>query len=179
MKNSVLETIGNTPMVRLKSNLFAKLEYFNPFGSVKDRAALHILQEAEKKGQISRVSTIIEATSGNMGISLSAIGSIMGYKTIIVMPENMSLRRRELIKAFGGEIILSDAKHGMRGAIEIAERLAKEKENVFMPRQFENFSGVWAHYLTTAPEISKQLDGKVDAVVCGIGTGGTITGIAN
>lgn len=179
MKNSVLETIGNTPMVRLKSNLFAKLEYFNPFGSVKDRAALHILHEAEKKGQISRVSTIIEATSGNMGISLSAIGSIMGYKTIIVMPENMSLRRRELIKAFGGEIILSDAKHGMRGAIEIAERLAKEKENVFMPRQFENFSGVWAHYLTTAPEISKQLDGKVDAVVCGIGTGGTITGIAN
>ncbi len=176
--NNILEAIGNTPLVKIQANIFAKLEFLNPFGSIKDRAAHQIIIDAEKGGVLQKNMTIIEATSGNMGISLSAIGGIKGYNTTIVMPENMSLRRRELIKAYGGELILTNAEKGMRGAIEEAERFSKN-ENVFMPRQFENASGVLAHFLTTAPEIYRQMQGRVDAIVCGIGTGGTITGIAN
>ena len=179
MKNSILDTIGNTPIVKIGSNIFAKLEYFNPFGSVKDRAALQILRDAKENGLINEGSTVIEATSGNMGISIAAIGKIMGYKTIIVMPENMSPRRRELISAFGGEVVLTSKEKGMLGAIEKAQIMAKEIDGAFMPRQFENFSGVWAHYLTTAPEIEKQTGGEVDAIVCGIGSGATIMGISN
>ena len=176
---NILETIGNTPIVKLKSNLFAKLEYFNPFGSIKDRAAFQMLKDAEKEGFIENGATIVEATSGNMGISIAAIGNVMGYKTIIVMPENMSLRRRELINAFGAELVLTDAEKGMMGAVERANKIKNEIQGSYMPNQFENYSGVWAHYLTTAPEIDRQMDGKVDVVVCGIGTGATITGIAN
>ena len=166
-------------MVVLQENLFAKLEYFNPFGSIKDRAALQILRDAEKSGEISRTSTIIEATSGNMGISLSAIGRIMGYKTIIVMPENMSVRRREMIKAFGGELVLTEKEGGMMKSLEVAENIKSQTINAYSPHQFDNFSGVWAHYLTTAPEIYEQTNGDVDTVICGIGTGATIMGIAN
>lgn len=179
MKNSILDTIGNTPIVKIGSNIFAKLECFNPFGSVKDRAALQILRDAKENGLINEGSTVIEATSGNMGISIAAIGKIMGCKTIIVMPENMSPRRRELISAFGGEVVLTSEEKGMLGAIEKAERMAKEIDGAFMPRQFENFSGVWAHYLTTAPEIEMQMSDQVDAIVCGIGSGATIMGISN
>ena len=176
--NNILETIGKTPIIKIESNIYAKLEFFNPFGSIKDRAAYQIITDAEKNGILQKGVTIIEATSGNMGISLAAIGSIKGYKTTIVMPENMSMRRRELIKAYGGELILTDAERGMRGAIEIVKELV-ENQSLFMSCQFENSSGVQAHFLTTAPEIDKQMNGKIDAIVCGIGTGGTITGIAN
>ena len=176
---NILETIGNTPIVKLKSNLFAKLEYFNPFGSIKDRAAFQMLKDAKKEGFIEKGATVVEATSGNMGISIAAIGNVMGYKTIIVMPENMSLRRKELLNEFGAELVLTDAEKGMMGAVERANKIKNEIQGSYMPNQFENYSGVWAHYLTTAPEIDRQMDGKVDVVVCGIGTGATITGIAN
>ena len=154
--NSILETIGNTPIIKIESNIYAKLEFFNPFGSIKDRAAYQIITDAEKNGILQKGVTIIEATSGNMGISLAAIGGIKGYKTTIVMPENMSTRRRELIKAYGGELILTDAKRGMRGAIEIVKGLVGN-QSLFMSCQFENPSGVKAHFLTTAPEIDKQM----------------------
>ena len=181
MKNNILETIGNTPTVQLKSaeyncNLYAKLEFFNPFGSVKDRAALQIINDAEKSQKLKKGMRIIEATSGNMGISLCGIGAIKGYKTTIIMPENMSQMRRELIKSYGGELILTDANEGMRGAVEMVKKF---DENAFKTHQFENMSSVRAHILTTAPEIDKQMKGKVDAIICAIGTGGTITGIAN
>ena len=181
MKNNILETIGNTPTVQLKStefkcNLYAKLEFFNPFGSVKDRAALQIINDAEKSQKLKKRMRIVEATSGNMGISLCAIGVIKEYKTTIIMPENMSEMRKNLIKSYGGELILTDADKGMKGAIEV---LNKFDENIFKAHQFENMSSVMAHILHTAPEIDKQMNKKVDAIICGIGTGGTITGIAN
>ena len=165
-------------MVNLGQNIYAKLEFFNPFGSIKDRAAYKIIIDAENDGTLRKNMTIVEATSGNMGISLAAIGSIKGYKTTIVMPENMSIRRRDLIKAYGGELILTDAKKGMRGAIAEAESFCENK-SAFMPCQFENVSGIKAHFLTTAPEIDRQMEAGVDVIICGIGTGGTIMGIAN
>lgn len=179
MNKSILEFIGNTPMMKLKSGLYAKLEFFNPFGSIKDRTALQILNDAKNKGLLPFGTTIIEASSGNMGISLAAIGSILGYKTIITMPENMSERRRTMIRAYGGEVVLTEAQNGMRGAISKAEYLSNKTEYSYMPHQFDNYSGVFAHYFTTAPEIARQSNGRVDVIVCGIGTGGTITGIAN
>ena len=176
--NNILEMIGNTPIIKIESNIYAKLEFFNPFGSIKDRAAYQIITDEEKNGNLQNGVNIIEATSGNMGISLAAIGNIKGYQTTIVMPENMSIRRRELIKAFGGDLLLTKAEFGMSGAIDEAEKLTCN-QGIYMTRQFENHSSVKAHYLTTAPEIDKQMNGKVDVIVCGIGTGGTITGIAN
>ena len=165
-------------MIKIESNIYAKLEFFNPFGSIKDRVAYQIIQDAEESGILQNGMRIIEATSGNMGISLVAIGGIKGYKTTIVMPENMSIKRRELIKAFGGDLLLTKSALGMRGAIYEAEKLSYNQD-IYMTRQFENPSSVKAHFLTTAPEIDKQMNGKLDVIVCGIGTGGTITGIAN
>lgn len=177
--NSILEFIGNTPILRLNSsNIYAKLEYFNPFGSIKDRAAYQIISDAEKDGKLHRGMTIVEATSGNMGISLCGISQTKEYRTVIIMPENMSIRRRKLIESYGGELRLTKKELGMSGAIDELENISKSND-VFIPYQFNNFSGVRAHYLTTAPEIDKQMNGRVDVVVCGIGTGATITGIAN
>ena len=188
MKKSILETIGNTPMIRLygieakesiRANLFAKVEYFNPFGSIKDRVALEILENAEAVGDIDSNSTIVEASSGNMGIALSAIGAIRGYQTVIIAPENISERRKNLIKAFGGRLILTESSKGMSGAVEIASKISQEVRNSYLTDQFKNPSGVMAHYKHTAPEIFSQMGGRIDVIVCGIGTGGTITGIAN
>ncbi len=180
------ELVGNTPLIELanykkkyglSSNIFAKLEYFNPAGSVKDRVGKAMILDAEKRGILKPDSVIIEPTSGNTGIALSAIATAMGYRVIIVMPESMSLERRKLIKGYGAQLVLTDAKLGMQGAISKADELAKTIKNSFIPNQFSNFANVRAHYETTAPEIYNALGGKIDAFVCGVGTGGTITGV--
>ena len=185
IKNSVLDLIGNTPLMRLKllekkhdlkSNVFAKLEYLNATGSIKDRAALKMIIDARDKGLLKDDSVIIEPTSGNTGIGLASIGVTLGYKVIIVMPENFSIERRKLIKAYGAEIVLSDASKGMAGAIEKANELAKQYPSSFIPDQFNNPSNWMAHYETTGPEIWEDLDGRIDYLIAGIGTGGTITG---
>lgn len=186
---SVLEHIGNTPTVRLRgierahglcARLYAKLEYFNPFGSVKDRAALGIIDGARARGELAFGGEIVEATSGNMGIALSAICAIYGYGAHIVMPENMSRRRMELIRAYGAELVLTSAKGSMTEARETARKMACEgaKKAVLYTDQFNNRDGVLAHVRTTAPEIDRALSGEADAVVCGIGTGATARGIA-
>ncbi len=181
---SASQLIGNTPLVKLtniekdlnlKANLFAKLEYFNPSGSVKDRIALSMIETAEKEGKLKEGSIIIEPTSGNTGIGLAAIAAAKGYKAVIVMPETMSVERRAIIKAYGAEIVLSDGSKGMKGAIAKAEQLAKET-NGFIPSQFTNPANPKAHYETTGPEIYKDLDGVVDVFVAGVGTGGTLSG---
>lgn len=176
--------IGNTPLVRLnklnsgEADVVVKLEYFNPANSIKDRAALQMILDAEESGKINKDTLIIEPTSGNTGIGLAMICAIRGYKIILTMPETMSLERRLLLKAYGAELVLTDGKLGMKGAVDKAIELHNENENSFIPSQFDNPSNPKAHYLTTSEEIWKDTDGKVDIVVAGVGTGGTISGIA-
>lgn len=181
--NNIYETIGNTPLIKLKNNnknmseILVKAESFSPGGSVKDRAALYMIKDAERKRILKKGGTIIEPTSGNTGIALAMIGAAKGYKVIIVMPDTMSVERIKLMKAFGAEVLLTDGKDGMVGSVELARKLANEK-GYFMPDQFGNMNNVKAHYETTAVEILKDLKGKtIDAFVAGIGTGGTITGV--
>lgn len=183
--NNIMESIGNTPMLRLnniekkyntKANLYCKLEAFNPAGSIKDRAALYMISEAEKAGKLKPGGTIIEPTSGNTGIGICSIAASKGYKAIIVLPESMSIERRKIMKAYGAELVLTDAALGMQGAVDKAVELNKEIPGSIIAGQFENPANAKAHYETTGPEISRDLDGKVDIFVAGIGTGGTITG---
>ena len=185
VKNAI-ELVGNTPLVELtrlekelglKARLFAKVEYFNPTGSVKDRAALYMVLDAEEKGLLKEGSTIIEPTSGNTGIGLAFISAIRGYRVILTMPESMSIERRKLLKAYGAEIVLTEASKGMKGAIAKANELNNEIPNSIILGQFDNPANPRAHYEGTGPEIYKDLDGKVDYFVAGVGTGGTITGV--
>ena len=186
IKNSFLDLVGNTPLVRvnnlikkdeLKANVLAKLEYFNPAGSVKDRIAKEMIQDALEKGLINENTTLIEPTSGNTGIGLSAVATALNLKIIITMPETMSVERRNLMKAYGAELVLTPGSEGMKGVIAKAKELASQIENSFIPGQFENPANPTAHYKTTGPEIYEQTEGKVDIFVAGVGTGGTISGI--
>ena len=182
---SVAELIGKTPLLELtniekelglKSKIFAKLEYFNPAGSVKDRVALQMIEDAEKQGILKKDSVIIEPTSGNTGIGLAAVAASKGYKLIITMPETMSVERRKLIAAYGAELVLTDGSKGMNGAIEKAEELSREIPDSIVAGQFVNPSNPKAHFETTGPEIWEDTDGTVDFFIAGVGTGGTITG---
>ena len=180
------QLVGKTPLLELthlekkfglKAKIVAKLEYFNPAGSVKDRIAKAMIDEAEKSGKLKPDSVIIEPTSGNTGIGLAMIAAARGYRIIIVMPETMSVERRRLMKAYGAELVLTEGKKGMKGAIEKADELAKEIPNSFIPGQFVNPANPAAHFATTGPEIYEDTDGKVDVFVAGVGTGGTVTGV--
>ena len=186
IKNGFTDLVGNTPIVRLnnlikkddlKADVLAKLEYFNPAGSVKDRIAKEMVLDAMEKGLINENTTLIEPTSGNTGIGLSAVATSLGLKIIITMPETMSVERRNLMKAYGAELVLTPGSEGMKGAIAKAKELASTIDNSFIPGQFENPANPAAHYKTTGPEIYQQTDGKVDIFVAGVGTGGTISGI--
>ena len=177
-RSDALSLIGNTPLIKLgDSNMYAKMEKYNLTGSIKDRAALRIIEEAIKANRINNDTTIIEATSGNMGISIACICKIKNLKCIIVMPDNMSKERRQLIKAYGATIILTNGNLGMNGALEKVEELKQEISNFFVVSQFSNYNSVLAHYCTTAKEIIKELK-DVDCVIAGIGTAGTIMGIS-
>ena len=185
IKTNATELIGNTPLLELvhlekkyelKAKLLGKMEYLNATGSVKDRIAKAMIEDAEARGILKEGSVIIEPTSGNTGIGLASVGTSKGYRVIIVMPETFSVERRKLIKAYGAEIVLSEGAKGMKGAIAKANELAEEIPNAFIPAQFDNPANWKAHYDTTGPEIYKDTDGKVDFLVAGVGTGGTITG---
>ena len=171
-----MDLIGSTPLLRLGENLFAKAEFVNLTGSVKDRAALSILDNAESRGLLAPGGTVIEPTSGNMGISLAALCAIRGYKAIIVMPDSMSVERQMLMKAYGAQVVLTPGRLGMAGAVEKAAQLSSEIPGSYIPGQFENPANALAHYRTTGPEIWAQAGGNVDIFVAGVGTGGTITG---
>lgn len=182
----ITDLIGNTPLMELKNyekenkleaTVLGKLEYFNPAGSVKDRIAQAMIEDAEKKGLLKEGSVIIEPTSGNTGIGLAAVASSKGYKTILTMPETMSVERRNLLKAYGAEIVLTDGSKGMKGAIEKAEELQKETPGGFIPSQFTNKANPQTHIASTGPEIWNDTDGKVDIFVAGVGTGGTVSGV--
>lgn len=181
---NILKTIGNTPLVKInKLNqgdaiVFAKVESFNPAGSVKDRPALNMIETAERQGLINKDTVIIEPTSGNTGIGLAMVCAVKGYRMILTMPETMSEERRKLLKAYGAELVLTDGAKGMQGAVDKANDLHKEIKNSFIPQQFANPSNPEVHIHTTAEEIWRDTDGKVDIVVAGVGTGGTISGIA-
>lgn len=181
------ELIGSTPLVKLsqftmgkdtKAEICAKLEYFNPAGSVKDRAAAYMIKDAEEKGFLREGSVIIEPTSGNTGIGLAAVAASKGYKVILTMPDTMSIERRNLLKAYGAQIVLTEGAKGMAGAIEKAEELLAQYEGSFMPSQFTNEANARAHYETTGPEIWNDTEGEIDIFVAGVGTGGTLTGTA-
>ncbi|MBS6600089.1 MAG: cysteine synthase A [Clostridium sp.] len=183
---NITELIGGTPLLELKNydasknlnaKILAKLEYFNPAGSVKDRIAKSMIEDAEAKGLLKEGSVIIEPTSGNTGIGIASVGTSKGYRVIIVMPETMSVERRNLIKAYGAEIVLTEGANGMKGAIEKASELAKTIENSFIPSQFTNSANPETHKRTTGPEIWEDTDGNVDIFVAGVGTGGTVTGV--
>ena len=182
---NIFETLGNTPLLQItgtgkkvdtKARVLVKLEYANPSGSVKDRAAYYMLHEAVKSGKVNKDTIIIEPTSGNTGIALAAYAASKGIKIILTMPESMTVERRNILKAYGAEVVLTEAVNGMRGAIEKAQELAAAYKNSFIPSQFDNEANVKAHYETTGPEIWNDTDGKVDVFVAGVGTGGTITG---
>lgn len=187
IKNSAVELIGNTPILKLNryteavgvkdATILAKLEYLNPAGSVKDRVALAMIQDAEKKGLLKKGATIIEPTSGNTGIGLAAVATARGYRTIITLPDTMSVERRNLLKAYGAELVLTEGAKGMKGAIEKAEALKNEIADSIVLGQFVNPANPAAHKATTGPEIWKQTDGAVDIFVAGVGTGGTISGV--
>lgn len=187
IKQSALELIGNTPILQLNRysekagikdvTLLAKLEYLNPVGSVKDRIALAMIEDAEKKGKLKPGATIIEPTSGNTGIGLAAVATAKGYKAILTLPDTMSVERRNLLKAYGAELVLTEGAKGMKGAIAKAEELEKEIDDAVILGQFDNPANPAIHKATTGPEIWKQTDGKVDIFVAGVGTGGTITGV--
>ena len=184
--SSALELIGHTPLIEakglekkenLKARLLIKTEYFNPSGSVKDRAALYMINDAEERGLLKEGSAIIEPTSGNTGIGLAAIAAVKGYRIILTMPETMSVERRNILKAYGAEVVLTEGAKGMAGAIAKAEELAKEIPGSFIPGQFDNSANPKAHIETTGPEIWEDTDGEVDIFVAGAGTGGTVTGV--
>jgi len=184
MASDVLDSIGNTPLIRLRAasdetgcNIYAKAEFLNPGGSVKDRIARHIVLEAERRGDLRPDSTIMEVTSGNTGISLSMVGAMRGYKVVIVMPRTVSKERRSMIQSFGAKLELLDEINDIQGAVKQTEELAATRNDIFLPRQFANLDNVEAHRTTTGPEILRQLDNQLDAFVMGVGTGGTIMGV--